>query len=116
MTVRFPEDPRLRAWTRLWAKILVACWTAMVGVVTGSLWALNGFHGLGTSTTALAAVLLGTVGAMALAVALMGLVFYSDESEIDESVRDASTGEAPASRTAPGTVKAAQESSRITPS
>jgi hypothetical protein len=88
----------------------------MVGVATGSLWALNGFHGLGVSTTTLVALLLGTVGAMALGVALMGLVFYSDESEIDGSVRDASTGEAPASRTAPGAVKAAQESTRITPS
>ena len=91
--IKFAEDPRLRPWLRLWAVILAACCGAMAVVVLGSLWVLNGFHGLGINATPLIALLLGTVGATALGVALMGLVFYSDESRVDEGVRDASSPE-----------------------
>ena len=90
-TIKFATDPRLQAWLRLWAIILVACCGGMVVVVLVSLWAMTGFHGLGINPTTLVALLLGTVGAMALGVALMGLVFYSDESKVDEGVRDASS-------------------------
>lgn len=88
---KFTEDARLQAWLRLWAIILAACCGGMVVVVIVSLWVLNGFHGLGIDATTLVALLLGTVGAMALGVALMGLIFYSNESRVDEGVRDASS-------------------------
>lgn len=91
--IKFAEDPRLQTWLRVWAMILAACCAGMVVVVIGSLWVLNGFHGLGIHPTTLVALLLGTVGAMALGVALMGLVFYSNDSRVDEGVRDASSPE-----------------------
>ena len=91
--IKFAEDPRLQAWLRLWAIILAACCAGMVVVVIGSLWVLSGFHGLGINATTTVALLLGTVGAMALGVALMGLVFYSNDSRVDEGVRDASSPE-----------------------
>ena len=88
--IKFTEDPCLHSWLSLWAVILAACCGGMVVVVIASLWVLSGFHGLGIDATTLVALLLGTVGAMALGVALMGLVFYSNESRVDEEVRDAS--------------------------
>lgn len=89
--VKIPEDPRLQAWIRLWAKILAACCAGVVLVVIGILWVLSGFHGLGITGTALVALLAGSAVTMALGVALMGLVFYSNESRVDEGVRDASS-------------------------
>jgi len=85
------EDPRLRSWLRLWAVILAGSCAAMAVVVIGSLWVLNGFHGVGVDATTLIALLAGTILSTALGVALMGLVFYSDMSGADEAVRDAST-------------------------
>jgi hypothetical protein len=90
-TIKFTTDLRLQAWLRLWAIILAACCGGMVVVVIVSLWVLTGFHGLGVDATTLVALLLGTVGAMALGVALMGLVFYSNDSRVDEGVRDANS-------------------------
>lgn len=82
--VRLSDDPRLNSWIRLWAVILAGCCAAMIVVVIGTLWVLNDFHGIGLDATTTTALLLGTVGATALGVALMGLVFYSDASRADE--------------------------------
>lgn len=86
-------DPRLQSWLRLWAKILAGSCAGMAAVVLVSLWVLSGFHGLGVDATTAVALLLGTIGATALGVALMGLVFYSDASRADDAVRDASSAE-----------------------
>lgn len=87
--------------------ILAGCCVAMIGVVIGSLWALNNFHGIGLDATTTFALLLGTVGATALGVALMGLVFYSDASRADEAggvdmAEQPTVGTRPATRDQPG--------------
>lgn len=86
-------DPRLRSWLRVWAWILAWSCAAMAVVVLVSLWVLTGFHGLGVDATTAAALLLGSIFATALGVALMGLVFYSDASRADDAVRDASSAD-----------------------
>jgi hypothetical protein len=83
-----------REWLRLWAWILAVSCVGMVALVVVVLWIMNGFHGLGLAPPVLAALILGTMGATGLSVALMGLLFYSDRSGIDAAVRDASTEEA----------------------
>jgi hypothetical protein len=77
-------DPVLRKWVRYWAKVLVLSCVGMVVLVLIILWVLNGFHGLGLQPTIAVALLLGTVLSTAVAVALMGLIFYSDRAGIDE--------------------------------
>lgn len=91
--MRSVEDPGLRVWLRVWAVILAGSCAAMIAVVIGTLWVLNGFHGIGIDATTTIALLLGTIGTTALGVALMGLVFYSSESRADEAVQDASAPE-----------------------
>jgi hypothetical protein len=82
------KDPGRQAWIRLWAKILAACCAGVIALVVGILWVLAGFHGLGVDASTAIKLLLGSVLATALAVALMGLMFYSDQTGIDEAVRD----------------------------
>ena len=82
-----------RAWINLWAKILLASVAGMIAFVFGMLWLLSGFHGLGVDATVGTALILGTAVTTALGVALMGLLFYSEESDVDKTVRDASTPE-----------------------
>jgi hypothetical protein len=91
-------DPRLRSWLRLWVRILAASCAGMAAVVLISLWVLSGFRGLGVDAATAIALLLGSVAATALGVALMGLVFYSDTSRADEAVRDASAPGDPSDR------------------
>ena len=79
-----------RAWINLWAKILVASVAGMIAFVFGMLWVLSGFHGLGVDATTGTALILGTAVATALGVALMGLLFYSEESGVDQTVRGGS--------------------------
>jgi hypothetical protein len=78
-------DPSLRKWVRYWTKVLVASCVGMAVFVLIILWVLNGFHGLGLQPAIAVALLLGTVLATAVGVALMGLIFYSDRAGIDES-------------------------------
>lgn len=82
--IRISDDPTRRAWIKLWSVILAGCCAAVAAVVIGSLWVLDGFHGIGVDATTALFLLLGCVGATALGVALMGLVFYSDASRTDE--------------------------------
>jgi hypothetical protein len=79
-------DPALQSWLRSWAIVLAASCAGMVAVVIGMLWILSGFHGLGLHPQTAVALILGTIGATALGVALMGLLFYSDRSNVDEAV------------------------------
>lgn len=85
------SNPSLRKFARTWAVILIGSCAAMVVVVLTVLWVMSGFHGLGIEPVTGAALIAGTIGATALAVLLMGLLFYSDSSGTDEAVRDAST-------------------------
>jgi hypothetical protein len=82
-------DPALQSWIRSWAIVLAASCAGMVALVIGMLWMLSGFHGLGLHPQTAVALVLGTVATTALCVALMGLVFYSDRSSVDEDVGDA---------------------------
>ncbi len=84
------DDTSKRDSLRLWARILLAACVGMVAVVIVMLWVLSGFHGLGLHPQTAIALILGTIGATALSVALMGLLFYSDRSGIDASVRNSS--------------------------
>ena len=61
-----------------------------VGMIAALLlvaWAANGFEPIGMHGNFLIALILGSVGASALAIALMGLVFYSHRSGRDENDR-----------------------------
>jgi hypothetical protein len=78
-------DPALRKWVRYWTKVLIASCVGVAVLVLIILWVLNGFHGLGLQPAIAVALLLGTVLATAVGVALMGLIFYSDRAGIDES-------------------------------
>ncbi len=93
----------VRAWVRLWGLILLGCCVAAVAGVIATLWVMSGFHGLGVDANTVIALLLGSVGTAALAVVLMGLVFYSDASRTDEEVRDLTTPED--ERDAPGNTR-----------
>jgi uncharacterized RDD family membrane protein YckC len=93
-------DSEAQAWIRAWALILLASCAAAIAVVILVLWAMNGFHGLAVGGNALIALLLGTIGTVALSVALMGLVFYSNASQHDTEVRDLSVR--PGERGRPG--------------
>ena len=88
--MRIGFDPEMQAWIRRWAVVLLVSCAAAVGLVLGAMWALSGFHGLGIGGNALIALLLGTLGTVAMSVVLMGLVFYSNASRHDAEVRDLS--------------------------
>lgn len=47
------------------------------------LWAIDGFHGLGLDTAGTIAVVIGVLFTIALGVALMALIFYSERSNAD---------------------------------
>jgi hypothetical protein len=85
------SNPAVRKFVRLWLAILAASCAGMVVVVLAVLWATSGFHGLGLGPVTAVALIAGAIGATALCVVLMGLLFYSDSSGIDEAVRDANT-------------------------
>jgi len=60
---------------------------AMIAGILLVAWAANGFEPIGLHGNFLIALILGSVGASALAIALMGLVFYSHRSGHDENDR-----------------------------
>ena len=68
----------LRRFVRTWSIILAASCGGMVAVVLLVLWVTSGFHGLGIEPVTGIALILGSIGATALCVCLMGLMFYSD--------------------------------------
>jgi hypothetical protein len=57
---------------------------AMVATMLLVAWAANGFEPIGLHGNVLIALILGSVGATALAIFLMALVFHSDRSGRDE--------------------------------
>jgi hypothetical protein len=80
----------LTMWRQLpWAgRFAITAVTAIV-VLLALIWALTGFGGLGLDATATVGAVLGIVVAIALAVGLMTLIFYSNRSEMDDMVAEA---------------------------
>jgi hypothetical protein len=77
-------------WRQLpWAaRFPIAAATAIVFLLV-LVWALTGFGGLGLDATATVGAVLGIVFAIALAVALMTLIFYSNRGGMDDLLADA---------------------------
>jgi di/tricarboxylate transporter len=71
---------------RRWMVIFAVASLCGIAAVLFLLWAFNGFHGLGIGVAGTVFAIFGIVVTSALGVALMGLVFYSDRSNIDEDV------------------------------
>jgi hypothetical protein len=63
--------------------------SAVIVLLLALAWALTGFGWLGLDATASVGAVLGIVFAIALAVALMTLIFYSNRSGMDDLVADA---------------------------
>jgi hypothetical protein len=84
--IELKANSGLRTFLRTWSIILCASCGGMTAVVLLVLWATNGFHGLGIEPVTGAALILGSIGATALCVCLMGLLFYSDSSGKDEAI------------------------------
>src|SRR5580658_3408419 len=80
----------LTIWRQLsWAaRFAIAATTAIV-IMLALIWALTGFGWLGLDATATIGALLGIVFAIALAVGLMTLIFYSNRSGMDDVVAGA---------------------------
>lgn len=72
------DDNSTQSWLRLWRWVLVGSCGGMVIFVLAINWILSGFHGLGLHPATAFALVLGTIGATALGVILMGLLFYSE--------------------------------------
>ena len=80
----------LTMWRQLpWAAQFPIAATAAIVTLLALIWALTGFGGLGLDATATVGAVLGIVFTIALAVALMTLMFYSNRSGMDDLVRDA---------------------------
>lgn len=79
----------LTLWRQLpWAaRFASAAMTATV-ILLALVWGLTGFGGLGLDATATVGAVLGIVFTIALAVALMTLIFYSNRSGMDDLVAD----------------------------
>jgi len=60
---------------------------AMIATILLVAWAANGFEPIGLHGNVLIALILGSVGTAALAIALMALVFHSHRSGQDETDR-----------------------------
>jgi hypothetical protein len=80
----------LTRWRQLpWTvRFAIAATTAIVTLLA-LIWALTGFGWFGLDATATVGAVLGIAFAIALAVALMTLIFYSNRSGMDDLVADA---------------------------
>jgi hypothetical protein len=67
-----------------WLVTYAAVTLGSIAAVLLALWMLDGFEGFGLDTGATVATVLGIMVTSALGVALMGLMFYSDRSAIDD--------------------------------
>lgn len=71
-----------------WPLIFAGFCGVLLGVALLALWLVGGFRELGISGQGLIAMILGIVATSAIAVLLMGLVFYSNRSAHDQAVFD----------------------------
>ncbi len=75
----------LTLWRQLpWAARFPIVTTIAIVILLALIWALTGFGGLGLDTTATVGAVLGIVFTIALAVALMTLMFYSNRNGMDD--------------------------------
>jgi hypothetical protein len=80
----------LTLWRQLpWAARFPITATTAIVILLALAWALTGFGWLGLDATATFGAMLGIVFAIALAVALMTLVFYSDRDGMGDLLTDA---------------------------
>jgi hypothetical protein len=80
----------LMVWRQLpWVARFPIAATCGVVVLLALIWALTGFGGLGLDATATVGAVLGIVFTIALAVALMTLIFYSEGDGMDGSLAEA---------------------------
>jgi hypothetical protein len=80
----------LTMWRQLpWAARFPIATTAAIVITLALIWALTGFGGLGLDATATVGAVLGIVFTIALSVALMTLIFYSNRSGMDDAGADA---------------------------
>ncbi len=80
----------LAIWRQLpWAARFATATATAIVVLLALVWALTGFGGLGLDATATFGAVLGIVFTIALAVALMTLIFYSNRSGTDDLIADA---------------------------
>jgi hypothetical protein len=84
------KNSAMTMWRQLpWAAQFPISATTAIVILLALIWALTGFGGLGLDATATVGALLGIVFTIALAVALMTLIFYSNRSGMDDVVADA---------------------------
>jgi hypothetical protein len=74
--------------TTRWLMMFAAICVAMAIGIFAIVWSTGAFSAGGLSGHGLAALIIGSVLSLLLTVALMGLVFYSNRSELDRSVHD----------------------------
>ena len=82
------KDLSIQNWLRLWRWVLMVSCDGMVMIVLAVNWVMSGFHGLGLHPATACALVLGTIGATALSVVLMGLLFYSERTREDDESSD----------------------------
>jgi hypothetical protein len=83
-----PDKEQPRTDTTRWLVMFAAICVAMAIGVFAIVWSAGGFSAGGLSGHGLAALIIGSVLSLLLTVALMGLVFYSNRSELDQDVHD----------------------------
>lgn len=71
-----------------WALIFAGLCGVLLGIALLVLWLFGGFGELGISGQGWVAMILGIAATSAIAVLLMGLVFYSNRSAHDQAVFD----------------------------
>ncbi len=80
----------LTMWRQLpWPARFATGTATAIMVLLAVVWALTGFGGLGLDATATVGAVLGILLTIALAVALMTLIFYSNRSGTDDLIADA---------------------------
>lgn len=78
-----------------WLALFMGTSVAMVAAAAAVVWIAGGFDSLALSGHGLAALIIGAVLTVLLAVGLMGLVFYSHRSEHDRQVQDSDLSDGP---------------------
>jgi hypothetical protein len=82
------DKEQSRADTKRWLMMFAAICVVMTIGIFAIVWSTGAFSAGGLSGHGLAALIIGSVLSLLLTVALMGLVFYSNRSEVDRDVHD----------------------------
>jgi hypothetical protein len=84
-----PQRPSALRWLVTYAAVSLGS----IAAVLLALWVLDDFQGFGLDTPATIATVVGILVTSALGVGLMGLMFYSDRSNVDEDAYHATAGD-----------------------